>query len=88
VIRRVWRSTKPSPFGASRPAARAQQLVDDVRRLGDAGITLDDVALRRPTLDEVFLTLTGRGSDEDEGDVAAGHASDEIEAELIEEQAA
>jgi ABC-2 type transport system ATP-binding protein len=31
-----------------------------VRALGDAGIALDDIALRRPTLDDVFLTLTGR----------------------------
>jgi len=31
-----------------------------VRDLDAAGLRLDDVALRRPTLDEVFLTLTGR----------------------------
>jgi ABC-2 type transport system ATP-binding protein len=30
-----------------------------LRALADAGITPDDVALRRPTLDEVFLSLTG-----------------------------
>ena len=28
----------------------------------DAGIDLEDVGLRRPTLDEVFLTLTGHAS--------------------------
>lgn len=33
-------------------------LVDIVRRTSEAGIRLSDVALRRPTLDEVFLTLT------------------------------
>jgi hypothetical protein len=26
--------------------------------LDDAGLTVDDLALRRPTLDEIFLTLT------------------------------
>jgi oleandomycin transport system ATP-binding protein len=31
-----------------------------VRRLDDAGITVTDLALRRPSLDEVFLHLTGR----------------------------
>jgi ABC-2 type transport system ATP-binding protein len=31
-----------------------------VRALGDAGIEVEDITLRRPTLDEVFLTLTGR----------------------------
>jgi ABC-2 type transport system ATP-binding protein len=42
----------------------AQQLVDVVRALGDAGVAIDDVALRRPTLDDVFLTLTGRAAQE------------------------
>jgi oleandomycin transport system ATP-binding protein len=31
-----------------------------VRRLDEAGITVVDLALRRPSLDEVFLALTGR----------------------------
>jgi len=34
-----------------------------VRRLDEANITLVDVALRRPSLDEVFLGLTGRPAD-------------------------
>jgi ABC-2 type transport system ATP-binding protein len=36
------------------------RLADAVRRLADEGVVLDDVGLRRPTLDEVFLALTGR----------------------------
>lgn len=39
---------------------RAQLLVEVVRDLDAAQIPLDDLALRRPTLDDVFLTLTGR----------------------------
>jgi ABC-2 type transport system ATP-binding protein len=35
------------------------RLADAVRSIGDLGIQLDDIGLRRPTLDEVFLTLTG-----------------------------
>ena len=42
----------------------AQHLVDVVRSLGDAGIALDDIAFRRPTLDDVFLTLTGHSAEE------------------------
>jgi ABC-2 type transport system ATP-binding protein len=34
-----------------------------VRRLDDAGIALDDLALRRPTLDDVFLALTGKAAE-------------------------
>jgi ABC-2 type transport system ATP-binding protein len=35
------------------------RLADAVRSLSDSGIELDDIGLRRPTLDEVFLALTG-----------------------------
>jgi ABC-2 type transport system ATP-binding protein len=30
-----------------------------VKALGSLGVEVDDLGLRRPTLDEVFLTLTG-----------------------------
>jgi ABC-2 type transport system ATP-binding protein len=38
---------------------RRGTIVDAVRRLSSAGVGVDDVALRRPTLDDVFLALTG-----------------------------
>jgi ABC-2 type transport system ATP-binding protein len=34
-----------------------------VRGLDAAGIVVDDIALRRPTLDEIFLTLTGHDTE-------------------------
>ncbi len=37
----------------------AARLADAVRMLADSGIQLDDLGVRRPTLDEVFLALTG-----------------------------
>ena len=40
----------------------SQTLVDVVRRLDETGVTAQDVALRKPSLDDVFLTLTGRGA--------------------------
>ncbi|WP_320782527.1 ATP-binding cassette domain-containing protein [Streptomyces sp. CRN 30] len=39
---------------------RTAALTDVVRALAEAGIEAEDVALRRPTLDEVFLHLTDR----------------------------
>src|SRR5438477_5779855 len=42
----------------------AQLLTAVVRNLDAAQISLDDLALRRPTLDDVFLTLTGRAAEE------------------------
>jgi ABC-2 type transport system ATP-binding protein len=41
-------------------------LAQAVRALDDAGLVVDDVGLRRPTLDEVFLTLTGAPIDSGE----------------------
>jgi ABC-2 type transport system ATP-binding protein len=40
------------------------QLVRVIRALDDAGVPLDDVGLRRPTLDDVFLSLTGHAAEE------------------------
>ena len=51
--------TVPADGGAS-------TLVAIVRDLGEQGIKIDDVALRRPTLDDVFLSLTGHASVEEE----------------------
>ena len=55
-----------NPISIDRDAGRATVGVDDpallaeaVRRFDDAGITADELALRRPSLDEVFLQLTG-----------------------------
>jgi ABC-2 type transport system ATP-binding protein len=55
----------------------ADQLTVVVRLLDERGITVDDVGLRRPSLDEVFLTLTGRGvaaTAADQGDPTADAA--------------
>jgi ABC-2 type transport system ATP-binding protein len=35
-----------------------------LQRLGDANISVVDIGLRRPTLDDVFLTLTGHSAEE------------------------
>ena len=43
----------------------AQVLTEALRVLDDARIGIDDVGLRRPTLDDVFLSLTGHASEED-----------------------
>ncbi|HEX4743935.1 MAG TPA: ATP-binding cassette domain-containing protein [Candidatus Limnocylindria bacterium] len=40
----------------------AQRLVQVVRDLDEAGIAIDDIGLRRPTLDDVFLSLTGHAA--------------------------
>ena len=47
------RVSVPAPQGS-------RTLAEVIRRLDAAGIDPDDVGLRRPTLDDVFLALTGR----------------------------
>ena len=42
----------------------APKLVQALRDLDEAGIRIDDIALRRPTLDDVFLSLTGHTAEE------------------------
>ncbi len=43
---------------------RSGTIVEAVRRLDEAGVDVEDLGLRRPTLDDVFLTLTGHVADE------------------------
>jgi ABC-2 type transport system ATP-binding protein len=50
---------------------RAGTIVAAVNRLGGAGVGVDDITLRSPTLDDVFLALTGHGA-EAESDGAPG----------------
>jgi len=49
-----------------------------VRRLDEEGIAVDDLSLRRPSLDEVFLAITGHAAEEqdDLGDEDAGHTDE------------
>ncbi|WP_040495040.1 daunorubicin resistance protein DrrA family ABC transporter ATP-binding protein [Ilumatobacter nonamiensis] len=55
----------------------AGTLTTALRALDDAGIAISDVGLRRPTLDDVFLTLTGRRAEHEEtSEDDAGRESD------------
>jgi ABC-2 type transport system ATP-binding protein len=40
-------------------------LIEAVRALDAQGIVVEDIALRRPTLDDVFLSLTGHSAEDD-----------------------
>jgi ABC-2 type transport system ATP-binding protein len=65
--------------------AREGAIVDAVRRLDNAGVRVDDLAIRRPTLDDVFITLTGHVAEHENGGRADGdRAPDQPERELEE----
>jgi ABC-2 type transport system ATP-binding protein len=55
--------TRKLTVPTSRGAAALTQVV---RELDEAGIRIDDIGLRRPTLDEVFLSLTGHATDDED----------------------
>jgi ABC-2 type transport system ATP-binding protein len=44
---------------------RAGVIAEAVLRLNDADVGIEDIALRRPTLDDVFIALTGHGAEDD-----------------------
>ncbi|MGH4022100.1 MAG: ATP-binding cassette domain-containing protein [Pseudonocardiaceae bacterium] len=48
--------------GLTVPAEGPGTLAEVVRRLDTAGVHVDDLALRRPTLDDVFFALTGHAA--------------------------
>jgi ABC-2 type transport system ATP-binding protein len=52
-------------------------IMEAVRRLDEADVSVDDVAVRRPTLDDVFLALTGHGAERAGGDEP--HAEPQME---------
>ena len=44
-------------------ARRQGAIAEAVRRLDEAGVAVEDVAVRRPTLDDVFISLTGHSAE-------------------------
>jgi ABC-2 type transport system ATP-binding protein len=64
-----------APLGDEEPAvedgtvrvplsSRSGAIVAAVRALDRAGVGVEDIAIRRPTLDDVFITLTGHAAEE------------------------
>jgi ABC-2 type transport system ATP-binding protein len=52
--------------------SRSGAITDAVRRLDGAGVGIADIAMRRPTLDDVFIALTGHAAEEAPEAEAAG----------------
>jgi ABC-2 type transport system ATP-binding protein len=50
----------------------AATLVQSVRLFDEAGVAISDLAVRRPSLDDVFLTLTGHVATDDQPEAPAG----------------
>ena len=57
----------PTPASSSR---RTGAIAEAVRRLDEADLGVEDIALRRPTLDDVFIALTGHAAEEERDEEA------------------
>lgn len=69
-------------------AGGAKLLAEVIRELDARGVEIDDIGLRRPTLDDVFISLTGHVADIDEegaeGAAGAERAVDGVGDEVVE----
>ncbi len=54
---------EPTRRVSVRVESAGEGLMTALRSLQDSGVELDDIAVRQPNLDEVFLSLTGRPTD-------------------------
>lgn len=78
AVRALTRATGSVPSVDQRarrltaPVTGRGALTRVVRELDADGIAFDDVAIHRPTLDDVFLHLTGRTAGDDAANTAAG----------------
>jgi ABC-2 type transport system ATP-binding protein len=82
VLTRVLRSEvrlEADPTALSAPCAAADRAAEALAELAHAGVGVADFSLGQPSLDEVFLALTGRSAEE---------AAKEEDAAAVEEQPA
>ncbi|MGF9976989.1 ATP-binding cassette domain-containing protein [Viridibacillus arvi] len=63
------------------PMADADKVTDLLIALRQKGIRLDEMSVQKPTLDEVFLTITGRGAEDDAS--KSSNESDKVEEERV-----
>ncbi len=68
IVERVLQATSSVSSEAGKitaPMADADRVTDLLVALRESGIRLAEISVQKPTLDEVFLTITGRGAQEE-----------------------
>jgi ABC-type multidrug transport system ATPase subunit len=79
TLARIGCETPHTDLDSQRVSARVEgggdQLRDVIRLLDERGIEVDDVGLRRPSLDEVFLAVTGKHLDPTDPDTDSQSAA-------------
>jgi len=69
VARKTLAALMPDTTYAFESGGDPEHITDLLIHLRGAGIRLAEVSVRQPTLDEVFLTLTGHSQEEEKGEV-------------------
>jgi ABC-2 type transport system ATP-binding protein len=74
VLRRELETVhlEPDPAALSAPCPDADRAAEAVAELARSGVRIADFSLARPTLDEVFLALTGHPAEEEPPEEAVG----------------
>jgi len=62
------KTSNPEPALLVAPMSNADKVTDTLVALRDTGIHVQEVSVQKPTLDEVFLTITGKPAAVTEGD--------------------
>jgi oleandomycin transport system ATP-binding protein len=75
AVTRAVPEISPDTGLVTAPAADPAVLPELVRRLDDAGLMAAELALRLPSLDEVFLSLTGHHAEDGESGGSEGRAA-------------
>jgi ABC-2 type transport system ATP-binding protein len=65
----------PEARRLSVPLQRSEQAVDVLVTLRERGIAIDSVNVQKPSLDEVFMALTGHGAGDEQSDPESTHTS-------------
>jgi ABC-2 type transport system ATP-binding protein len=67
ALREICQGTPEAVDGIVRAPVRGRQgiIPDTVRRFDEHGVGIADITLRRPTLDDVFIALTGHAAEEE-----------------------
>jgi ABC-2 type transport system ATP-binding protein len=66
---------EPDPAALSVPCSDADRAAEAVAELSRSGVRIADFALGQPTLDEVFLALTGRPAEETDDEIQEERAA-------------
>ncbi|WP_100486897.1 ATP-binding cassette domain-containing protein [Sporolactobacillus pectinivorans] len=75
-VLKVQSAVSPEGGKITAPMADADRVTDLLIAFREAGIRLTELSVQKPTLDEVFLTITGHGVKEESS--KATHESDEV----------